>query len=647
MIIPELGLAALILALIAALLLVIIPSIGLYKQSPILLRTTDKYVWLQFIFIFAAFITLVIGFVTDDFSITYVLANSSLKLPWFYKACAVWGGHEGSMLLWVLILSIWMAGVSLFSRNLDESVRIRVLIILGAISFGFILFILTVSNPFLRQFSVLNTEGRDLNPLLQDPGFLFHPPVLYMGYVGFSVAYAFAIAGLWLGHVESKWSQWVRPWTLAAWCCLTMGITLGSWWAYRELGWGGWWFWDPVENASFMPWLAGTALIHSLMVTDRRAKFKGWSNLLAIIAFSLCLIGTFLVRSGVLTSVHAFAVDPKRGLYILGLLTLVIGGGLLLYALRTVKFDSLNKPAFLSRESALLFNNIFLLAATFTVLLGTLYPLVIDSLGLGKLSVGAPYFNTVFAPLMIPLLFLMGIGIHITWQRDYLNKVVKIFITPFFVAALSTITCMLFTPKFYWGASIGIFLFFWISLSTLKSLLQRMRVQEISKISRGYLGMMFAHLGVAVTVMGITLSSEYSVVREVILKPQEQIAVGKYNIKLLGEYQERGPNFRSIKVKLGINSNNKQFILWPEKRIYDIGQISMTESAIKVSLFGDLYVSLAEPDGEAWAMRIYIKPFIRWIWAGGFLMLFGGLLALSNRRYFRSIYIVGPRSNIK
>ncbi len=637
--IAEIGLFSLILALFFAILLAVIPMVGLWRFKDDWVAAAPLYASGQFIFVALAYCSLTLCFLRDDFSVVYVLANSSISLPWFYKLCAVWGGHEGSMLLWVGILSLWMLAVSFFSTALDKAMRARVLVILGWLSIGFILFLLTASNPFSRQFALLNTEGRDLNPLLQDPGFLFHPPMLYMGYVGFSVAFAFAIAALWVGRVEPAWAKWTRPWTLAAWCCLTAGITLGSWWAYRELGWGGWWFWDPVENASFMPWLVGTALLHSLAVAEQRQQFKAWTILLAITAFSLSLVGTFLVRSGVLTSVHAFAVDPQRGLYILIFLLIVIGGSLLLFATRAQTLKMQDKPSLVSRESALLLNNVFLAVTMLTVLMGTVYPLLIDSLGLGKLSVGSPYFNSVFIPLMIPLLFLMGIGIHLNWQQDNIKKLLSKLSSVFFLSLLvPTILLILFTKFIDAYSLLGLILSFWIILSTLKLLILRVRQRGLHNLGQSVWGMVFAHCGVAVTIIGIAISTGYGIQDDIKLAPGESVELAGYRISFISESPLTGANYHGSETEFAISHDNKQVKIYPQKRIYNVGQMAMTESAIDVNPFRDIYVALGEPIGDkAWSVRVYFKPFIRWIWAGGFLILTGGLLALTDRRYYRKV----------
>lgn len=642
----ELGLFSLIIALFFSCLLVVIPFAGLVRDKSAWVATAPFYVAGQAVFVFFAYLFLTLCFLNDDFSVAYVLSNSSVSLPWFYKLCAVWGGHEGSMLLWVAILSLWMLAVSLFSKSLEPAFRTRVLVVLGALSIGFILFLLSTSNPFARQFQQLDTLGRDLNPLLQDPGFLFHPPMLYMGYVGFAVAFAFAIAALWMGRLESAWAKWTRPWTLAAWCCLTAGITLGSWWAYRELGWGGWWFWDPVENASFMPWLAGTALIHSLLVTEKRNQFMAWTLLLAITAFSLSLVGTFLVRSGVLTSVHAFAVDPARGIYILGFLLLVIGGSLLLFALRAHRLaegdiaeSSLSKsPVFLSRENALLLNNVFLVVMMLTVLMGTVYPLLIDGLGLGKLSVGAPYFNAVFIPLMIPLLLLMGVGVHINWRQDTSRRLL-IMMLPIILASLLIPWLLLFvlTEEVVASVFLGLVLAFWVLLGTLALLYFRLRQRGVRGLGQAFMGMVFAHCGVAVTVIGIAVSSGYGVGDDVAMSPGKKVELAGYQFDFVNEQPLHGPNYHGTRAHMTIIRGGQSKSVYPEKRLYDVAQMAMTDSAIDVSPFRDIYVALGEPLGQsAWSVRLYYKPFVRWIWAGGFLILCGGLLALTDRRYARS-----------
>ncbi|KTD40711.1 heme lyase CcmF/NrfE family subunit [Legionella parisiensis] len=635
--IAELGLFSLILALLSSIMLALIPLAGLQLKRNSWIDAAGTYTACQFFFIALSYLFLTFCFLNDDFSVIYVLSNSSINLPWFYKLCAVWGGHEGSMLLWVCILSFWTLLVAFCSTGLDKEMRTRVLVVLGWLGIGFILFLLTTSNPFLRQFQVLDTQGRDLNPLLQDPGFLFHPPMLYMGYVGFSVAFAFAIAALWAGRVEASWSKWTRPWTLAAWCCLTAGITLGSWWAYRELGWGGWWFWDPVENASFMPWLVGTALLHSLAVTEQRQQFKAWTMLLAIAAFSLSLIGTFLVRSGVLTSVHAFAVDPQRGLYILGFLIFVIGGSLLLFLFRAQTLHSGSNPSPFSRESALLLNNVFLVVIMLTVLMGTVYPLLVEGLGLGKLSVGAPYFNSVFVPLMIPLLLLMGIGIHLRWNRDHWQNVLKKLWKTIILSFLIPLVLLITTSKeFNSTAFMGLSLAFWVILSTLQAAYRRIFDRGLYKVGQAFWGMILAHLGVATTVIGIAVSTAYGVQDDVQMEAGKKVFLLGYSIEFMHQEPLIGPNYKGTKAQFKINYQGKSKLIYPEKRLYTVGQMAMTESAIDVTPFRDIYVALGEPlTDNSWSVRLYYKPLIRWIWGGGFMILAGGFFALTDRRYYQ------------
>lgn len=618
--IPELGTFFLILALFFALFLVFSP------------KSVTYYVIAESVCVTLAYICLVIAFLQDDFTVRYVLLNSSISLPGFYKLCAVWGGHEGSMLLWVFILTAWMLAIVLFSRHLERAFYTRVLRVLGLLSIGFLLFLLCTSNPFTRQFDVLNTPGRDLNPLLQDPGFLFHPPMLYMGYVGFSVAFSLAIAALWLGRVESAWARWARPWTLAAWCCLTAGITLGSWWAYRELGWGGWWFWDPVENASFMPWLAGTALLHSLVVNEKRALLKAWTVLLAITAFSLSLIGTFLVRSGVLTSVHAFAVDPARGLYILLFLLLVVGGSLVLFACRAEALKQTEKPFLISREGGLLLNNVFLSTAMLTVLLGTIYPLIIDALRLGKLSVGAPYFNAVFVPLMLPVLMLMGLGVNARFKQDTWPRLGALLQSAFLLSFLSPALIFVWLrkpvqPLVFLGLALGV----WVILATIKSLKVRLKTHAIQQIGLKFWGMFFAHIGVAVTVLGISLSAGFGLEQDVKLSPNEVMHWAGYQVKLASTSDIKGPNYEGTRAcfKLDKSHLKQPILICPEKRIYDVTRMVMTDAGIHAGFMRDIYIALGEPlDNDAWSLRLMFKPGIRWIWGGGFLILLGGLFAL-------------------
>ncbi|MDF1828266.1 MAG: heme lyase CcmF/NrfE family subunit [Legionellaceae bacterium] len=632
--IGEIGTFALILALLFAILLVVVPTLGLRRHEVAWQASAPYYVWAQAVCVALAYVCLSICFLRDDFSVRYVLANSSISLPWFYKLCAVWGGHEGSMLLWVVILSAWMLAIACLSKRLEQAFYTRVLVVLGLLSIGFLLFLLSTSNPFLRQFDLLNTTGRDLNPLLQDLGFLFHPPMLYMGYVGFSVAFSLAIAALWMGRVESVWAGWARPWTLAAWCCLTLGITLGSWWAYRELGWGGWWFWDPVENASFMPWLAGTALLHSLVVNEKRGHLKAWTVLLAISAFSLSLIGTFLVRSGVLTSVHAFAVDPARGLYILVFLLLVIGGSLLLFACRAESLKAEDSPYPISREGGLLLNNVFLSVAMLTVLLGTVYPLLIDALGLGKLSVGAPYFNAVFVPLMMPVLFLMALGVNSRWGRDDWTRLSWSLKYAFVLSLISPVLILLWMkqpiqPLIFLGLGLA----FWVILGTFQSLYLRIKQVGRRGVGLRFWGMVFAHLGIAVTVLGITISSGFGTELDLKLAPGETVNWSGYQVQLAEMSETRGANYNGTRVCFKLIRGDWHTMICPEKRIYSVSRMVMSESGIHANIFRDIYAALGEPlEHNAWSLRLSFKPGVRWIWAGGFLIAFGGFLSLIHRR---------------
>ena len=572
----------------------------------------------------------------DDFSVAYVAQNSNSAMPVQYKLSAVWGAHEGSLLLWALILSGWTFAVAAFSRNLPDELIARVLSVMGMISIGFLLFLLLTSNPFTRLLPDSPLEGGDLNPLLQDVGLIFHPPLLYMGYVGFSVAFAFAIAALLGGQLDAAWARWSRPWTNIAWAFLTAGIVLGSYWAYYELGWGGWWFWDPVENASFMPWLVGCGLIHSLAVTDKRGVFKSWTVLLAIFAFSLSLLGTFLVRSGVLTSVHAFASDPARGLFILIFLFLVIGGSLTLYAIRAPAVVS--KPVFglWSREILLLLNNVILVVAAVTVLLGTLYPLIIDALGGGRISVGPPYFNLVFVPLMCVLFALLGFAPRSQWKRSSTLNLKR----ELLVAALASIGVGLLVPVVYGGemhlgAVLAATLSLWIVITGGRDLLTKGRKLGFGRLSRSYMGMQLAHFGLAVCIIGVAFTSIYSEQRDVRMAPGDSVELGGYRFQFDGIQEVMGPNFKAEEGQITVYKADKQvYLLQPQKRVYLARRQSMTEAAIQTGFTRDLYVALGEPLGDgAWAVRVHYKAFVIWIWMGGLLMALGGFLAVTDRRY--------------
>ncbi len=655
--VPELGQFSLIIALSLAILLGFLPLIGTFRNDDRLINMARPLASGQFVFVVFAFACLVYCFVTSDFSVKNVAANSNTKLPVYYKVTASWGSHEGSLLLWVLMLSGWTFAVSLFSRNLPQDVVARVLSVMGLIAIGFFLFMLLTSNPFERLLPAA-AEGRDLNPLLQDPGMIYHPPMLYMGYVGFSVAFAFAVAALIGGKLDATWARWSRPWTTAAWIFLTIGIALGSAWAYYELGWGGWWFWDPVENASFMPWLVGTALIHSLAVTEKRGIFKSWTVLLAIVAFSLSLLGTFLVRSGVLTSVHAFATDPARGAFILAFLAVVIGVSLALYAWRAPQLGLAKIPGaftIASRESLLLANNILLVVAMLAVMLGTLYPLFLDALKLGKISVGVPYFDAVFYPLMAPALFLMGVGPVAAWR----NATLPGLWTRLKWALGVSIACAGLLPllmgKWTPLISLGLLLAFWIFATTLTALLHRVRATAAQGLwaklranSASYYGMLVAHAGIGVFVIGVTMVRGYETERDVRMAPGDSVTEGGYTFKFASLGQKAGPNFDAIQGRFEVLKDGKPVeVLLPEKRAYFASGQTMTEAAIDSGLTRDLYVSLGEPvenakDG-AWGVRIYVKPFIDWIWGGCILMAIGGALAILDKRYRVRVRVREPQ----
>ncbi|MEW5889226.1 MAG: heme lyase CcmF/NrfE family subunit [Pseudomonadota bacterium] len=634
--IPELGHFALILAFFVALAQALLPLAGTARHNAAWIAFARPAARAHFLLVAASFAALTWAFVHNDFSVIYVASHSNSQLPLMYRVAAVWGGHEGSLLLWMLMLAGWTAAVSLASRQLPEAMVAHVLGVLGLVSAGFLLFVLLTSNPFERLLPAA-AEGRDLNPLLQDPGLVFHPPMLYMGYVGFSVAFAFAIAALLSGNLDAAWARWSRPWTTAAWIFLTLGIALGSWWAYYELGWGGWWFWDPVENASFMPWLVGTALVHSLAVTEKRGSFKNWTVMLAIGTFSLSLLGTFLVRSGVLTSVHAFATDPRRGIFILILLALVIGGSLVLFALRAPKVGLGGRFELVSRESLLLVNNVLLVVAAGSVMLGTLYPLFIDALGLGKLSVGPPYFNLVFVPLMVPALFLMALGPFARWKAADLGDMARRLRLAFAAALVIAVTVPFLYGRWSPLVALGLLAAAWIAGSVVVNVVERLRATRSGLASqpRSWLGMHLAHLGIAVFVVGVTLVKGYEAEKDVRMAPGDTTTVGGYTFKLLGIRRVDGPNYVSTMGDVELSRDGKVLrVLNPEKRQYFSSAMPMTEAAIDAGLTRDVYVSLGEPlDGNAWAVRVYYKPFVDWIWGGCVLMALGGLVAASDRRY--------------
>jgi cytochrome c-type biogenesis protein CcmF len=637
--IPELGHLAMILALCLCLVQATLPLIGAWRGDHQWMSLAQPAAWGQFAFLLFSFLCLTYAFMVDDFSVAYVASNSNSALPWYYKFSAVWGAHEGSLLLWALILAGWTFAVSIFSRHLPEEMLARVLAVMGMISIGFLLFLIVTSNPFARLLPNAPMDGRDLNPLLQDFGLIVHPPMLYMGYVGFSVAFAFAIAALLGGKLDAAWARWSRPWTIVAWAFLGIGIALGSWWAYYELGWGGWWFWDPVENASFMPWLVGTALIHSLAVTEKRGVFKSWTVLLAIAAFSLSLLGTFLVRSGVLTSVHAFATDPERGVFILAFLLIVVGGSLALFALRAPVVKSQVGFGLWSRETLLLVNNIVLVVAAAMILLGTLYPLVLDALTGAKLSVGPPYFNALFVPLMALLMAVISVGMLVRWKDTPLNWLGRM-LAPVLVASVVLALVATFVHgDFHWAVLAVCLLAAWVVLAGARDILDKTRHKGLLKglpsLGRSYWGMQLAHLGFAVCALGVVLTSLGSYERDLRMAPGDSVELGGYRFQFDGAVHHEGPNFISDKGTVRVFDGERQIkVLHPEKRLYTVQQATMTEAGIDAGFTRDLFVALGEPlEQGAWAVRVHIKPFVRWIWLGALLMGLGGFLAASDSRY--------------
>ena len=639
--IAELGNYALGLSLAIALLLAALPLWGAEKGNNQLMALARPMTYGLFLALTVAFGALFYAFAVNDFTVQYVVNNSNSNLPLRYRLSAVWGSHEGSLLLWIWLLTLWSTAVAWFSKPLPQEAVSRVLGIMGIVSVGFLLFVLFTSNPFDRTFPNFPVDGRELNPLLQDVGLIFHPPLLYMGYVGFSVAFAFSIASLMTGKLDTAWARWSRPWTMAAWVFLTLGIVLGSWWAYYELGWGGWWFWDPVENASLMPWLAGTALLHSLAVTEKRGSFKAWTVLLAIMAFSLCLLGTFLVRSGILVSVHAFASDPTRGLYILVYLIIVIGGSLGLYAVKGGQIRSRDNAERYSRETMLLLNNILLMTALAVVFLGTLLPLVHKQLGLGTISIGAPFFDQMFLIIMTPFALLLGVGPLVKWRRDQFSSIR----TPVVISVILMVIAGFVLPfwlqdKLTVSSVLGTMMAVIIVLLSLYELQQRATHRSgffpgLTKLSRSHWGMFLAHLGVAMTVWGIAFSQNYSVERDVRMNVGDSVEIAGYEYKFQGISNADGPNYAGGKAQVDILKNGKtEATLFAEKRFYTVSKMTMTEAAIDWGLTRDLYVALGESLGDgSWALRLYYKPFIRWIWLGGVFMALGGLLCMFDRRY--------------
>ncbi len=641
--IPEVGHFALILALSLAICQGVLPMIGAYRGDAAMMAVARPAAIGQWIFVLISFVCLTASFLQDDFSVLYVASHSQLALPIIYKISAVWSAHEGSLLLWVLILSTWTVAVARYSRELPEEMATRVIAVLGLLTVGFLLFTLLTSNPFERLWPAA-ADGADLNPLLQDPGLAIHPPILYVGYVGFSVAFAFAVAAMLGGELDQKWARWTRPWTIWAWLFLTVGIALGSWWAYYELGWGGWWFWDPVENASFMPWLVGTALIHSLAVTEKRGLFKSWTLLLAISAFSLSLLGTFLVRSGILVSVHAFATDPTRGVFILAFLGIVILSALILYAMRAPAMDSQAGFHPLSRETFLLLNNILLVIAATLILGGTLAPLIVDIMNAGKISVGPPYFEYAFALPMVPLIFLVGVGMHTAWRTQAPQALLKQLRLPAAFAIVAGVAVpLVFYGRFGVLLTVGVVAAFWIAGVSLIPIIRSLRrAPGAARITRSVLGMSIAHFGVGLFVMGVTVVSAYTIEEDISLRVGEQFDVAGYTFELRELRDIDGPNYRALEGQIEVRKDG-EFVatLRPQKRTYLVQSSPMTEAGIDAGWNRDLFVALGDPLGaNAWSVRLQYKPMIRFIWLGALVMALGGIIAASDRRY--KLYAQAP-----
>lgn len=638
--IPELGHVALIIAFCLAVALAVIPLWGAAKRDVSAMNMAPPLAVSVTLFVAIAFSLLTTSFLSDDFSVAVVAANSNSLLPPIFKFSAVWGNHEGSLLLWVLILSGWMTAVAFFSRGLPLIMVARVLSVMGLVAVGFLAFSLLTSNPFERLLPNTPLDGNDLNPLLQDPGLIIHPPLLYMGYVGLSVPFAFAIAALLGGRLDASWARWSRPWTNVAWGFLSLGIMLGSWWAYYELGWGGWWFWDPVENASFMPWLMGTALVHSLAVTEKRGVFRSWTVLLAIFAFSLSLLGTFLVRSGVLTSVHAFAADPERGLFILIFLALVVGGSLLLYAMRAPAVASRVSYAAISRESLLMVNNLVFTVATVVVLLGTLFPLVMDAFSLGKYSVGPPYFNAVFVPLMALVMPFMTVGPLSRWREDAADRWLHELLVPGLAVVLLAVTLGFFGREgFNLWIALAVLLAGWVTLGVLRDAWRRIGAGGVSlrwrRLSPSFIGMAAAHLGFAAVVLGAVVVTQLNEERDLRMAVGDAEALGGYRFELIEIGQRPGPNYSADYAVFDVTEAGQPIArLTPEKRRYFASGQIMTEAAIDASVWRDLYIALGEPIGEdAWAVRLQYKPMVRWLWLGALMIGLGALVTIFDRRY--------------
>lgn len=648
MLITELGYFALVTAMIIAILQVIFPTVGVFRHQPAWQRLASSFAVAQFLATGLSFLCLMYGFYANDFTLSYVANQSNSLLPWYYRLSATWGGHEGSLLLWVTILATWGMAVAVFSKSLPLNMRARVLVVIGFVQLMMLSMIVFVSSPFNRTLPNIPVDGADLNPLLQDPGLIFHPPMLYMGYVGAVVPFAFAIAALWAGRLDAVWTRWSRPWTLAAWCCLTLGISFGSLWAYNELGWGGWWFWDPVENASLMPWLGGAALIHSLAVTEKRGVFKAWTIMLAIFTFALSLLGTFLVRSGVITSVHSFAADPTRGLFILVILGIVIGGGLVMFAWRGWRLTQESHYQLKSRETLLVINNVIILVATIVVVLGTLYPMIADAFKLGQVSVGAPYFNALFVPLTWLLLLVLGLGPVSRWKRDtrpFLGVSLAILASSFVLAAIiSYVLTHSMMLNIIMSAALSLWVLVWIVVDIKdKTRHAPSLVKGLRRLNMGYWGMQLAHLGILLVVVGIAITTSTSIEKDVAMTEGETVQVQGYDFTLVDFRQVRGPNYDASQAVVKVSKDGKQITsLLPEKRHYVVSQMPMTEASIHYNPMRDVYMALGEPilegnqteaNATKWAVRIYVKPAVRWIWWGSFVIALGAVISMFDKRY--------------
>lgn len=648
MLITELGYFALISALVIAILQVILPAVGVFKHQPAWQRLAGSFAIAQFLATGTSFLCLMYGFYANDFTLIYVANQSNSLLPWYYRLSASWGGHEGSLLLWVTILATWGAAVAVFSRSLPLAMRARVLVVISFVQMMMLSMVIFVSSPFNRSLPSIPVDGKDLNPLLQDPGLIFHPPMLYMGYVGAVVPFAFAMAALWAGRLDAVWTRWSRPWTLAAWCCLTLGIVFGSMWAYNELGWGGWWFWDPVENASFMPWLGGVALLHSLAVTEKRGVFKAWTIMLAIFSFALSLLGTFLVRSGVITSVHSFAADPTRGLFILVILGVVIGGGLAMFAWRGWRLTQESHYQLKSRETLLVINNIIILVSTIVVVIGTLYPMLADALKLGQVSVGAPYFNALFVPLTWLLLLFLAIGPVSRWKKDtrpLLGTGLAILASCFVLAGvLSYFLVSSININIFMSAALCLWVLVWMVIDIKdKTRNARSFGAGLKRLHMGYWGMQLAHLGILLSVMGIAITTSLSIEKDIAMQKNQSVEVQGYQFTMDELKKIRGANFDATQAVVSVRKNNQLVAtLYPEKRHYVVSQMPMTEASIQYNPLRDIYMAMGEPilgvnqneaDATKWAVRIYIKPGVRWVWWGGFVLSLGAILSMSDKRY--------------